>query len=371
MKFVISIIILFLFSACQKDKNEMKQKTNSHTFYIGTYTNKTSEGIYQYSLRDDGMLTKVGLVAKSENPSFLALSSDRKYLLAVNEIDKNGSGTVESYLIKDKTLELISSSSSGGAHPCFVALNDEDFILTANYTGGNVGLLKLSEAGELSPILDVQNHSGSGVHKNQAGPHAHSAWFEPFTNGIISVDLGTNGLWFSRLDVDRQKLVPSEPQMLQMEAGAGPRHLVIHPNGRWIYVVNELSVTVTLVIKQDDGTFRRAESVSALPDDYKRPNSCADIHISSDGRFVYASNRGHNSIAIFKVNSENGTLKLVGHQSTHGSVPRNFSLSPDDNFLLVANQQTDTIVSFKRDRNTGLLDLIDQIEAPTPVCILF
>ncbi len=240
-----------------------------------------------------------------------------------------------------------------------------------NYTGGNVGLLRLNEKGELSPILDVQQHFGRGTTERQQAPHAHSAWFDPIDNNIISVDLGTNELWFSHLDTALQKLLPTNPLTLKMQPGAGPRHLVFHPKGKWVYVVNELDCTVTLLQKSDNGKYKKGVSVSTLPVGYTEPNTCADIHISSDGKFVYVSNRGHNTIAIYDVNAQNGSLKLGGHQSTHGDGPRNFSLSPDGKYLLVANQQTDNIVSFERDKSTGLLKYVCEIEAPTPVCILF
>ena len=234
-----------------------------------------------------------------------------------------------------------------------------------------MGLLRLKKNGELSPLLDVQTHRGSSIHKNQQSPHAHSAWFVPSDNTIITADLGTDELWFSKLDTRQQKLIPSDPQTLKMEPGDGPRHMVIHPNGQWVYVLTELNCTVTLVQKSDDGNYTKGVSVSTLPIGYSEPNTTADIHISTDGKFVYASNRGHNSIAIFEVNNDNGTLSQVGHEPTLGYAPRNFSLSPDNNFLLVANRHTNNIVSFKRDKVTGLLKNVDNIEALTPTCILF
>ena len=153
-----------------------------------------------------------------------------------------------------------------------------------------------------------------------------------------------------------------------MAPGAGPRHLALHPNNKWIYVVNELNSTVTFVKK---GNLEIQQSISTLPETYKQHNSCADIHISPDGRFVYASNRGHNSLVIYEVNEENGKLKMHGHQSIFGRTPRNFSITPDGNYIVVANQNTNNLVSFLRDNNSGLLQFIDQIEAPNPVCVLF
>ena len=371
MKIYIVFITVLLLVCCQMNKNETTQESNSYSFFVGTYTNSESQGIYKYLLKKDGSLKRIGLAAISDNPSFLTMSTDKKFLLAVNETNNDGVGVVESFLITDDSLALISRSSSGGADPCFVAVNEAGFVLVANYTGGNVGLLRLNKKGELTALLDVKTHTGSNINDDQQRPHAHAAWFEPVDNNIISVDLGTNELWFSKLDTGLQKLIPSDPQKLKMEPGAGPRHLVFHPNGKWIYVVNEKGCTVTLVQNSDNGKYNRGTSVSTLPTDYTDSNSCADIHISSDGKFVYASNRGHDSIAIYDVNAENGSLNLIGHQSTRGNRPRNFSLSPDDKYLLVANQHTNNIVSFKRDISTGLLKYVDQIEAPTPVCILF
>mgnify|MGYP001064179949 CR=1 FL=1 len=365
-------IILVSQMGCQTNKKEVAKNDNSYPFFVGTYTDGDSQGIYKYSLQQDGKLKQVSLAAKSDNPSFLTKSTDKKYLLAVNEIsNKDSVGTVESFLIQGDSLKLINRSSSGGAHPCFVTINEDGYILTANYTGGNIGLLKLNSQGELSKLLDVQQHSGSSSTPRQEGPHAHSTWFTPDGNLIISVDLGTNELWFSKLDTASQKLRPLMPTTLAMAPGAGPRHLTFHQNSKWVYVLNELSGTVTMIKKTMDGSYINGPSVSTLPSDYKGNNTCADIHISSDGKFLYASNRGHNTIAIFSVNMEDGSLTIIGHEPTRGDGPRNFSLSPDENFLLVANQLTDNIISFKRNKTTGLLEFTDEIKAPKPVCILF
>ncbi len=359
MKPILFVLLFCFLSGC-----------HAQQFYVGTYTDGESQGIYQYELGAKGELKQKGLVAQSENPSFLAIDGGGKYLVAVNEIDRNNTGTVESYRITQSGLELVNRSTSGGAHPCFVAINEEGYVLTANYTGGNVGLLQLNAEGELSPLLDLQQHRGQGTTERQEGPHAHSAWFAPTGNQVIAVDLGTNQLWFSQLDPDRQKLIPDDPQTLAMQAGAGPRHLAFHPNGKWIYVVNELDGSVALVEKTGQNGYLIRSRISTLPEGYREPNTCADIRVSPDGKFVYASNRGHNSIAMFQVEEEGG-LKMLGHESTQGAWPRNFSLSPDGNFLLVANQHSNNIVAFSRDKITGGLEYAGQIDAPTPVCILF
>jgi 6-phosphogluconolactonase len=361
--------LLFLWGCQSNIKKEMSQNM-AYPFYVGTYTDGDSEGIYKYLLQKDGKLEQIGLKAKTENPSFLGMSSDGKFLVTVNETNKDGSGTVESYIIEDDSLTFISRSPSGGAHPCFVAINENGFVIAANYSSGSVGLLHLNEMGELSGLLDVQQHTGKGTTDRQQAPHAHSAWFVG-KNEIIAADLGTNELWFSRLDALQKKLLPSKPQKLAMKPGAGPRHLCFHPKENWIYVVNELDCTVTLVKKTEDVQYEKGESASTLPSGFSEASFCADIHISPDGKFVYASNRGHNSIAVFDVNNKDGSLELIVHQDVMGEWPRNFALSPDGKYLLVANQYSNNIVSFKRDRNTGLLEYIYEIEVPNPVCILF
>ena len=354
---------------CRDSKKEASALT---PFYVGTYTEGQSQGIYKYALSDDGSLAKIGLMAATENPSFLALSADGRYLLAVNEVsDDNQTGYLSSFEIGLDTLSFIDQKPSGGAHPCHVVTNPEGFVVVANYSGGNMGLLKIQDDGRLSDLLDVQQHEGSGTHPRQDAPHAHSGWFTE-TGSIISVDLGTNELWFSSLDTEAQRFIPGDPPTFAMESGAGPRHLALHPEKPWIYVVNELSSSVSLIREASKNQeLEIAQTLTTLPSDFSGENTCADIHISPDGKFLYASNRGHNSIAVFAVDPQTGDLSVLGHEPTRGETPRNFNLTPDGKFLLVANQTTDNLVSFRRDKDTGLLTFQDEIEAPTPVCILF
>lgn len=303
---VILIAVLFYY---HKDKIEINKQGTE--FYVGTYTDQNSEGIYKYSLLDNGKIELIGLAAKSENPSFITKSADNRYLIAVNE---NKEGTVESYKINDDSLKFINKSSSGGAHPCFVTANSAGYILAANYSSGNVGLLKVMSNGKLSPLLDVQQHYGKGTNERQKSPHAHSTWFHPAEREIISVDLGTNELIFSSIDSKLNKFTPVTQNKLKMDSEAGPRHLSFHPHRQWIYVVNELNSTVSL-IKKDESGFTLKSSFTTLPENYTEENTSADIHISSDGKFLYASNRGHNSIAIFSIETD-GELLLLGHELT-------------------------------------------------------
>lgn len=367
MKNLSIFIVITLFFSCSMFKVQEKKISD---FYVGTYTDGESEGIYQYQLNADGKLKQIGLVAKTNNPSYLAKTKDNKTLLAVDETNENGTGFVNSFRIEKDSLVFVSKSQSGGAHPCFVSVNDDNQVLVANYSGGNVGVLQVDDQNGLTNLLAVQQHEGNTIHPKQQKPHAHFAKFHPTKNEIIAVDLGTNQLWFSAFDAQKNELAFTNQKTLDLNVGAGPRHFTFHPNNKWLYVVNELNNTVSLV-KEKENLYVVDQTIAMLPKDFKKYSKAADIHISKDGQFVYASNRGHESIVIYKVNPENGTLKLVGFQDVKGKHPRNFSLSPDDNFLLVANKDSNNIVSFKRDNKTGKLVFVDEVFAPNPVCVLF
>jgi 6-phosphogluconolactonase len=367
MKYFSTVVFILLFLGC---KNSSVKTIKETTFYVGTYTQKESKGIYTYSISKDGKLKNIREAAAITNPSFLAKSKDNKTLFAVSEIDENGTGFIHSYEIKKDSLHFINKQESGGAHPCFIAVNEANYIITANYTGGNIGLLKASEKGEMAPISFVQQHTGKGTTERQTAPHAHSTWFHPTKNEIISVDLGTNELWFSKLDTTKNELIYTPQKKLKVAEGAGPRHLIFHPNNKWIYVLSELNNSISL-LKEKEETYFIGSTISTLPKEVTAHSNAADIHITKDGKFLYASNRGAESIAIFKVNSENGSLTSIGYTPVLGANPRNFSLSPEEDFLLVANQDSNNIISFKRNPSSGALTFVDKIFAPTPVCILF
>ena len=336
-------------------------------FYIGTYTNGESKGIYKATLSSDGSISEPVLAVDASNPSYLAFSKDKDILLAVNE---NDPGTIESFQIDNGELLGVNQKSTGGAHPCFVTTNDEGYVLVANYSGGNIGLLQLDpKDGSISDLLDVEQHEGKGTTDRQEGPHAHSAWFIPDGSGIVSADLGTNQLWFSKINTETNKLEPATTQKLDLPEGAGPRHLVFHPNNGFVYVLNELDNTISQIENKDEN-YSVLSSFSILPEGFAEFSKAADIHASADGKFIYASNRGHDSIAILEV-QEDGSLKLVANEPTKGKDPRNFQISPDGNFILVANQNGNNLVSYKRDTTTGLMTFVAEVAAPAPVCILF
>ncbi len=347
-------------------------------FYVGTYTNSGSKGIYSFSLNPmNGKLSDLGLAAESTNPSFLALTPDGMYLLAVNEIadGKNSNmGYIQSFATNsnDHMLRPVSKVVSGGADPCFISVNQAGNVLTANYSGGNVALFHLNKTGELSPPCDIQQHFGEGpIKQRQSQPHVHSSYFEPNSNRIFVADLGTDKVALYNLPEGGTKLEKSEIQSINLIPGSGPRHLVFHPSLKFVYIVNEISNSISVVNLNKDGSFTTIETISTLPDKTSTTNNCADIHISKDGRFLYASNRGINTIAIFSVDPQKGNIRLIGQEPTRGEIPRNFTLSPNEDFLLVANQNSQNIVSFRRNQETGKLEYADQIKALKPVCLLF
>jgi 6-phosphogluconolactonase len=355
-----------------------KKDSDSIYFYVGTYTDNQSEGIYLFSLnRSSGILTNHGLAARSQNPSFLTMTKDQRFLLAVNEIKDTlhqSMGAIESFSVdaQSKKLTPISKVFSGGAHPCFISVDQSGYVLTANYTGGNFAMFKLNDSGKLSNYIDLNQHVGSGpIRERQASPHVHSAYFEPFTNRVFVADLGTDQIGVSILDQQNSKLLKPEISTIQIKPGSGPRHIAFHSALKLMYVVNELSNDISVIALNKDNTFTTIETISTLPTENTTASNCADIHLSKDNKFLYASNRGFNSIAIFSVDQLTGRLTLIGQEMTHGKTPRNFSLSPDNDFLVVANQNSEDIVSFKRNSTTGKLEFSDQIKAFKPVCILF
>lgn len=358
----------FVFSCSQ---NKKMQQTDLNVL-AGTYTDGKSDGIYRLSFNTEtGKLTNEGLIATAENPSFLVTSSDRQYLYTVNETD---SGGVSSFKWDEETqrYNLINSQYSQGVHPCYIALNDkENLLAAANYSSGNIAVYRLGQDGRILDNRQVRQHKGTGpVEGRQEGPHAHYSQFSGDGRFLYAVDLGTDEIL--AYSVSAEGRIGEGHAAIEMDAGDGPRHLVFHPSKNYAFVVNELSNTVvSMAVDRENGKFNKIDKVSTLPDDFQEHSQCADIHISSDGRFLYASNRGHNSIAIFEV-SEDGTLKRVGIEPVRGDWPRNFALSPDGRFLLVANQNSNNVVVFKIDSETGLLTYTgNQTEVFSPVCLKF
>jgi 6-phosphogluconolactonase len=348
---------------------------------VGTYTTGKSEGIYLYRLNlSSGELRHFATTRNVVNPSFLALTPSRHYLYAVNEVgDFAGrrSGAVSAFAVDQITgeLHLLNQKPSWGADPCYVDVDAEGrFVLIANYTGGSVTVFPVQGDGTLGESTDMKQYQGSSVNRErQQGPHAHCIVLDPTNRFAYSCDLGTDKIMIFRFDARNGKLLPNEQPWVQTRPGAGPRHLAFYPGGKYVFVLSELHSTVTAFARDPHrGTLQELQTLTTLPKDFKGQNTSADIHVSPSGRFLYCSNRGHDSIAIFKIDARSGALTSVGHEPTRGMTPRNFAIDPTGTFLLVANQKSDNIVTFRLDQKTGRLSSTGQaVQVPSPVCLKF
>ncbi|MGH9873945.1 MAG: lactonase family protein [Pyrinomonadaceae bacterium] len=348
--------------------------------YVGTYTSGKSEGIYLYSLNlTSGELSHVSTTKGVVDPSFLALAPSRRFLYAVNELENfegKKSGAVSAFAVDQRTgqLRFLNQQPSLGGAPCYVEIDSAGrFALVANYFGGNVAVLPVKRDGRLGPATDMQQYQGSSVHpENQLSPHAHCIVLDAANRFAYSCDLGTDKIMIFRFDARSGKLRAGEQPSVTVKPGSGPRHLAFHPSGKYMFVLNELTSTVTAFARdQRKGSLKELQTLTTLPEGFTGANSGADIHVSSDGRFLYSSNRGHHSIAIFMIDGR-GALTAVGHELTGGSTPRNFGIDPTGAFLLAANQKSDNIVVFKLDRKTGRLSPTGHVaQVPSPVCLKF
>lgn len=344
--------------------------------YIGTYTSGASEGIYLLRLHTvEGRLDSIGLVARIENPSFLAPHPTRPLLYAVGETGDGG--TVSAFAIDRDSgrLELLNRESSVGAGPCHVVVDRAGrHAIVANYGGGSVAVLPIDAQGRLGPACAFIQHEGSSVHpQRQQGPHAHSVTLDAAGRFVFAADLGLDKIMVYRYDDARGTIESNDPPFAAIAPGAGPRHFAFHPTGRFAYVVNELDNTVTaFAYDAATGRLDTLHSVTTLPDDFKDANTTAEIRVHPSGRLVYCSNRGHDSIAAFAVDLETGRLAPLGRTATQGRTPRNFNIDPSGRFLIAANQATDTVVIFRIDPDTGGLSLAGTpVSVPTPVCVAF
>lgn len=348
--------------------------------FVGTYTEpegSQSEGVYVYRMDPaSGKLTFESVVKGILNPSFLEVYPQSGFLYAVNEVENfagQDGGGVSAFSIHSGGLDVLNRQASRGKDPCYISIEQTgQFALVANYTSGTVAMLPIQADGRLGPATDMIQHSGSSVHpERQTGPHAHCILPDPTNRFAIAVDLGLDKLLIYEMDLERGKL--SKHAEVNVHAGAGPRHLTFHPNGRYACLINELNSTLTSYrYHSDAGTFEELQTVPTLPQDFKGENLCADVHISPDGKYLYTSNRGHDSIACFLINENTGELTYRNHTSTGGREPRNFAIDPSGSFLLAANQKTHNIVTFKIDAATGqLLKTGHEVEVSMPVCVKF
>ena len=354
---------------------------SKYLLYIGTYTEKKSKGIYAYRFDPvTGQSNSLGLAAESVNPSFLAIEPSRRFLYAVNEISRyegRSSGGVSAFAIDPGTgkLTLLNEVPSGGAGPCHIAVDKTGkYVLVANYGGGSLAVFPILKDGRLGEASAFVQHSGSSVNpQRQEGPHAHSVYVSPDNRFAICADLGLDEVLVYRFDAGKGTLAPNNPAFALVSSGAGPRHFAFHPSGKFGYVIDEMQSTVT-VFSYDpaSGALDVIQTVSTLPQEFKGESTAAEVAVHPSGKFLYGSNRGNDSIALFAINARKGTLTSLGHAPTLGKTPRNFVIDPTGSYLFVANQDSDNIVQFRIDRSTGLLTPTGQVlEVPSPVCVTF
>jgi len=365
---------------------EQKQKPAApkrYFAYIGTYTEKTkSKGIYAFRFDDtSGKLSTLGAVAETSNPSFLALHPSGKYLYAVNETSEFGSeksGAVSAFSIDRKTgkLTLLNQVASRGAGPCHISLDKTGhYVLVANYDSGTVAVFPVQDNGQLGKYTGFAKHAGQSVNKErQEGPHAHWIATSPDNQFLLTADLGIDRVLVSKFHLPDGAFTANKSNSgAKLKAGAGPRHAAFSPSGKFFYVASELNSTVTAYsYNAKEGTLHELQAVSTLPKDFSGSNDVAEIAVHPSGKFLYVSNRGRDSLAVFSIDPRKGTLKPVADIATQGKTPRNFALDPTGKFLLAANEESNTIVVFNIDPSTGSLTLTGQVaEVPSPVCIVF
>ncbi len=351
--------------------------------YFGTYTGGKSEGIYVSRLNaSSGELSAPELAAKTVSPSFLAIHPNGRFLYAVGEIgDFRGgkTGAIGAFALDRETgrLALLNQQSSGGAGPCHLVTDKAGkHVLAANYGGGSVAVLAIRKDGSLGEATSVIRHEGSSVNpQRQRGPHAHSINLDARNRFAIAADLGLDKLLIYRFNGDKGTLTANDEPYAAVNPGAGPRHFAFHPNGRNAYVINELFCTVTAFdYDSKRGVLKETQSISTLPpgESVKGGYSTAEVQVHPSGKFVYGSNRGHDSIVVFSVEPKTGRLSHVENEPTQGKTPRNFGIDPNGKFLLAANQNSDTVVVFRIDAATGELTPTGKtLEVPKPVCVKF
>jgi len=359
-----------------------QQHTGKYFLYVGTYTKGESKGIYgfRYDARS-GRLSPLGLVAETANPSFLAVDHTHKFLYAVNELqDYKGakSGAITAYAIDRKTgkLSRLNEVASRGEDPCYISLDKTGkFVLVANYTSGNIAVFPVQKDGSLGEASAFVQHRGSGPnHERQEGPHAH--WIETTSDNRFAVvaDLGLDKLLVYRFDASKGTLTPNDPPAADLPPSSGPRHVAFTPDKRFAYSVNELKSTVTAFsFNAAQGVLKLFQTISTLPKEFSGENDTAEIHVAPNGKFLYASNRGHDSIAEFSIDPKTGQLAFLHTFSTQGKTPRNFELDPTGSRLLVANEDTGDIFVFRLDPSDGreMLATDDSVNVPSPVSLRF
>jgi 6-phosphogluconolactonase len=360
-------------SACAADAKQ--------SVFVGTYTGGASRGIFHLQFDPNtGAISKPELAAESANPSFLAIHPSGKFLYSVNEVGDFGgekAGAVSAFALDATSgvLQLLNQQSSRGSGPCHLTVDRTGRnLLVANYGGGSVAVLPIGADGRLAAATAFIQHQGSSADSGrQAGPHAHSINLDAANRFAVVADLGLDRVLVYRFDPRRGTLAPNDPAFTALPPASGPRHFAFHPDARHAYVINEMKSTVT-VFEYDagHGSLRSIQTITTLPEGAPPSNSTAEVQVHPSGKFLYGSNRGHNSLAIFAIDPATGRLTSRGHQPTGGKTPRNFGIDPTGRFILAANQDSDTIAVLRVDPRTGGLQPTGQTATvPAPVCVKF
>jgi 6-phosphogluconolactonase len=375
------LVLLAMFAGVFSTESHAATSQGKYLVYVGTYTQRGSQGIYAFSYdAASGSLTPLGLAAESSNPSFLAVHPNHKFLYAVNEntsYQGQKSGAISAYSIDPVSgkLTLLNEVASRGADPCHISLDHTGkFVLVANYTGGNLAVFPVGGDGKLGQASEFIQHNGTGPNKErQEAPHAHWIDLSHDNHFVLNADLGLDQVFIYHFDAAKGTLKDNNPPSAKVAPGAGPRHVAFSPNGKFVYVINELNSTLTTFsFDPKKGTATELQAVSTLPKDFNGQNDTAEVKVHPSGKFVYGSNRGHNSIAVFAVDAKKGTLTLVESASTTGKTPRNFEIDPTGTRLFVANQESDNVIVFAIDPNTGKLTPTGtEVKVAVPASIQF
>jgi 6-phosphogluconolactonase len=350
--------------------------------FVGTYTSaKGSKGIYRFEMDlASGKLSGRELAAETSQPSFLAIHPQHRFLYAVGEFDKLGdkkTGAITAFALEPKTgkLTFLNQQSSGGAGPCHLVVDPAGKnVLAANYGGGSVCALPIKEDGSVGAATGFVQHEGKSVNPNrQEAPHAHSINLDAAGKFAFAADLGLDKVLVYRFDAAKGTLVANDPPAVELAKGAGPRHFAFHPSGKYAYVINELDLTVTAMsYDAERGVLTPMQSETTVPEQAKPNYSTAEVVVHPSGKFLYGSNRGHHSIAIFTIDAKTGKLKAAGHQGQDIKTPRNFAIDPTGMYLIVANQDSDSLVVFRINQKTGALEPTGvRVDVPRPVCVRF
>jgi 6-phosphogluconolactonase len=373
------IFFLFLTLLSMMASYPLKSQPTQDFLYVGTYTQGSSNGIYVFQFdRTTGQVSLIETAGNLESPSYLMIHPNGKYLYSVNRgkvVQDKKWGSLSAFSIESGTGHLVhlNDQPAFGVEACYISSDSKGRLaFVANYSTGNVVVYPIEKNGTLGTIADSHQHTGNSIRPDrQKAPHAHCAVVSPDDKFLYAVDLGIDKIKTYEIDYSHNKLIPRPDSDGLTEPGTGPRHITFDHRGKYGYVIEELASSIRVFIRNPEtGALKPIQDIGTIPEDFKETNYCADIHIDPSGRYLYGSNRGHDSLAIFRINTENGTLEKSGYQSVSGKWPRNFLIDPKGEYVFVVNQNSDNLVIFKLDPSTGQLEKISEFTSiPKPVCV--